>query len=101
MSMTSSAENPDTADVYFLGCSASKTQFCSLFRLVSTITAAGATVVILTYHLIGKRFEAKLLKHLDEATASASASGKPEKDELDSGHAFPLFNAGNFARTAL
>ena len=99
MSMTSSAENPDTADVYFLGCSASKTQFCSLFRLVSTITAAGATVVILTYHLIGKRFEAKLLKNLEEA--SASASGKPEKDELDYGNAFPLFNAGNFARTAL
>ena len=88
MSMTSSAENPDTADVYFLGCSASKTQFCSLFRLVSTITAAGATVVILAYHLIGKRFEAKLLKNLDEALASASASvsvaGKPEKNELDS-----------------
>ena len=101
MSMTSSADDPDTADVYFLGCSESKTQYCSLFRLVSTITAAGATVVLLTYHLIGKRFESKLLKNLDEA----SANGNPEKEEPDSGTVsglvFPLFSAGNFARTTL
>jgi hypothetical protein len=32
LAWTSSAVNPEAEDIYFLGCSESKTEYCSLFR---------------------------------------------------------------------
>ena len=63
LNWTSSVQNSD--DLYFLGCSESKTEYCSLFRITSATVAAGATVVIVIYFVFGRKFEEKLLKKLN------------------------------------